>query len=354
GLIDDPEVPKKLEDAIVFKGTCEDMCPELETAERIVERRYDQLEKEYLGNGTFSAGPVPELMVKKLARSAAGQEAPLPNEVRTVKALRNTLDYLIDNVLANVELPSAHGFIWDRTRAIRRDLVFHSYFTDEEMLDRVYILENITRFHVVALHLMSEPGVNAGDFVEQQEHEQLGKTLTSLIHAYEDCQVRRIECENEEEFRAYNLLFNRRDEDALTKAQTLDWKFWGLSEVYQIAVELVEAYQSVWDSHGPLKNPAATSGYTEFDVTLSAFSKFFTIVQDSSVSYIMACFAEICFNDVRKSIIKCILKSYRRQKDQTKDWTLSKLNTYLRFDDEAEIVPWGEKHGLHFESGEEE
>ncbi|KAE8451898.1 hypothetical protein EG329_002739 [Mollisiaceae sp. DMI_Dod_QoI] len=353
GLIDDPDVPKRLEDAIVFKGTCNDMCPELEAAERIVERRYDQFEKDYLDDGSFSAIANPSKMIKKLARSAAGQEAPLPIDVRTVTALKATLDYLIDEILDKMDLAAVHGFIWDRTRAIRRDFVFHTYLTTEELLDRIYVLETIARFHVIALHQMSRKGVNAPDFVEQQEHEQLGKTLVSLVHAYEDCEVRQVECENEAEFRAYYLLFNRRDPGLQKRAQDWGWKFWGESEEVPLAASLVEACQNTWDTHGPLENPA-TKGNTQFDITQCAFSKFFTIVEDKSVSYTMACFAETCFNDIRKSIMKTILKAYRRQKDQTKDWTLSRLNTYLRFDDEADILLWGEKHGLHFESGDEE
>ncbi|KAF8865847.1 hypothetical protein BDZ45DRAFT_668264 [Acephala macrosclerotiorum] len=353
GLIDDPDVPKKLEYALVFKGTCDDMCPELEAAERIVERRYDQLEKDYLGNGVFSALPNPSKMIKKLARSAAGQDYPLPVEVRTLAALKRTLDYLIDEILGKMELASVHGFVWDRTRAIRRDLVFYSAMTNEELKDRVYILETIARFHVVALHQMSKKGIKAGDFVEQQEVEQLSKTLISILEAYRDCRKQGVECENEAEFRAYYLLFNHGNPGILKTAQDWGYKFWVESLEVQIAASLVEAYQNTWDAHGPLKNPA-TQGSTEFDIAQCAFSKFFSIVEDGSVSYTMACFAEICFNDIRKSIMKTILKAYRRQKDQTKDWTLSRLNAYLRFDEEADILPWGEQHGLHFESGEDE
>ncbi|CZR59223.1 uncharacterized protein PAC_09115 [Phialocephala subalpina] len=352
GLIDDPDVPKKLEFALVFKGTCDEMCPELEAAERIVERRYDQFEKDYLGNGEFSALPNPSKMIKKLARSAAGQDNPLPVEVRTVPALKRTLDYLIDEILGKMELASVHGFVWDRTRAIRRDLAFYPSWTNEELIDRVYILETIARFHVVSLHQMSKKGIKGG-FVEQQELEQLSKTLISILEAYGDCRKQQVECENEAEFRAYYLLFNRGNPGILKTAQDWGYKFWVESPEVQIAASLVEAFQNTWDAHGPLKNPA-TQGSSEFDIAQCAFSKFFSIVEDGSVSYTMACFAEICFNDIRKSIMTTILKSYRRQKDQTKDWTLSRLNAYLRFDEEADILSWGEQHGLHFESGDEE
>jgi hypothetical protein len=45
GLIDDPDKPKRLEDAITFVGTCQDMCPEFERIGRIVQKAVDRCEK---------------------------------------------------------------------------------------------------------------------------------------------------------------------------------------------------------------------------------------------------------------------------------------------------------------------
>jgi len=44
GTIDDPDVPKRLEDALDFVGTCMDMCPEFERVERSVQHSVDPLE----------------------------------------------------------------------------------------------------------------------------------------------------------------------------------------------------------------------------------------------------------------------------------------------------------------------
>lgn len=343
GYLDDPDKPKKLSEAIDFKGTCEDMCPEFEKVTRIVEHDVQSAEKEPSPDGQ-SYWPAPHKMVKALARSAAGQDAPLPEDVRSPTALRRTLDYLIDTVLGTNDLPAIHGFLWDRTRAIRRDFVFQqSSMTSQELLDQVYCLEQITRFHVVALHQMSHEDVVAEDFSEQQEVEQLGKALLSLIHAYEDCMAQGIHCENEPEFRAYYVLFNSHNTGILEAVQDWGWKYWGESDNIRTAVSLVEALQNIWDMQGPLKPHSAS------DIAQNAYHRFFSIIEDAKVSYTMACFAEIHFNKVRKAALKTILASYRKQRDQTTDWTLERLNTYLHFDNEDDVMTFGEAYGVQFD-----
>jgi len=44
GLIDDPDKPRRLEDAIPFVGECQDMCPEFERYEREYQKNLDKLE----------------------------------------------------------------------------------------------------------------------------------------------------------------------------------------------------------------------------------------------------------------------------------------------------------------------
>jgi len=351
GLFDDPDIPKNLSDAIDFNGICEDMCPDFEKANRIFERNVMGAETEIGPDG--QSYPAPHKMIKAFARSAAGQDAPLPMDVRSPAALTRTLDYLFKAVLGDDEdnLPKVHHFLWDRTREIRRDFVFQqSSMNASELPHQIYCLEYITRFHVIALHQMSKEGVTpAEEFSEQQEVEQLGKTLLSLIQTYDDCKVQGVESENEAEFRSYYALLNSRSPGILQTVQDWGWKYWGESDQIRTAVTLIEALQNTWDSRGPLKPQAA------MDVAQNAFSRFFAIVADKNVSYTMACFAEIHFNSVRKSILKTILSSYRKQRDQTKDWTLSKLNQFLRFDDEGDIISFGEAYGLNFDEvdGEE-
>jgi hypothetical protein len=343
GLIDDPEKRKTLQDAIDFKGICEDMCPEYEKIQRITELDVHQPEKD--PNTTFANTA---RMVKKLARSAAGQEAPLPMDVRSVRSLRRTLDYLIDDLLkSDGNLPVLHGFLWDRTRAIRRDFTFFSSLTPEELLTQVYVLENIARFHVTALHLLSQEGVAPEDFVEQQELEQLGKALLSLRDLYDDCDAQGITCKNEAEFRAYYLVFHANDPNILETLQR-QWRpsLWRDSDEVRTAVSLVEALQNTDDFHGPLKDAPslAASG---------ASHAYFRIMQDPSVSYTMACFAECHLPSLRRAILKKVKKALARPKETAKDVTAAVLNRFLLFDTIQEAIDFAELHDLEFSADEE-
>ncbi|KAK6584465.1 hypothetical protein PZA11_002689 [Diplocarpon coronariae] len=342
GVIDDPGKPKNLADAIDFKGTCEEMCPELEKIERLLEGRVDACEKGVRPDGSLTRHAVLDKMVKIHARSSAGQDAPLPSEVRTTAALRRTVDYLMKEVLTESNLSQVHGFLWNRTRALRRDFVFHSYLTSVELLDLVYCLETIARFHSLSLHLMSKPENYSEAFDTYQEFEQLVNTMISLLQAYDDCKAQGAVCKNEAEFRAYSILIQRKTHPGLQDmVQNWGWEVYEAKEV-KIALSLVEALANTWEMQGPLKPAAQT------DVAQNASTRYFEIVNDKNTSYTMACFAEIWFNDAREAIIRTILASYRKQRDQVKDWTLARLNVYLRFDDENDIIPWGEARNVIF------
>ncbi|GAB0136587.1 hypothetical protein EsDP_00004884 [Epichloe bromicola] len=344
GLIDDPEKRKALSDAIEFKGICEDMCPEFEKITRITELDVVPAEKD--ARTTYADT---SKMVKKLARSAAGQEAPLPMDVRSIPSLRRTLDYLLDDLLQNDgNLPVVHGFLWDRTRAIRRDFSFFSSLTPEETKTQAYVLENIARFHVTSLHLLSQEGKAPEDFVQQQELEQLGKALLSLRDVYDDCGEQGIKCENESEFRAYYLLFHARDPSILETLQR-QWKphHWRDSDDVRTAVSLVEALQDTHDFHGPLKDGPSLAAS-------AAFQAYFRIVQDPQVSYTMACFAECHFPQLRRSILQIVKRALSRPKDTAKDVTATALNEFLQFDTVQQAIDFAELHSLEFESNPED
>lgn len=343
GLIDDPEVRKKLSDAIDFRGICQDMCPEGEKVSRIVEYDVKLAEKTTSPDG-LEMWPNPDRMIKSFKRSAAGTDSPLPTEVRSPAALRRTVDYLIDDFLRSDEnLPSQHNFLWDRTRAIRKDFIFQNAMSAEERTDQIYCLENIARFHAVALHLLSQENFAAEDFSEQQEREQLGKTLLSLMQVYDECKdMEGVRMENEAEFRAYYLLFNAHDPFVMQQMQDWDDKFWFNSSEVQTVVTLIEAMQNVWNGRGPLRPQVAlTTGS-------ASFTTYFSIVEDRKVSYTMACFAEIHFTQIRRQLLKAIHRAYGRVRDGPKDLTARVLNSILRFDTEEQCIGFLEELEMEF------
>ncbi|KAL1895193.1 actin cytoskeleton and mitosis protein [Sporothrix stenoceras] len=343
GLIDDPKVRKRLDEAIDFKGICEEMCPEFEKIERIQQHNVMMAEKSESPDGTM--WPSPPLMVKALTRSSAGQEAPLPMDVRTVAALKRTLDHLIDDVLGDdSRLPAVHNFLWDRTRAIRRDFIFHSNMSEEEMRQQIYCFEVITRFHATSLHLLSQKGFAPEGFDQRQEREQLSKALLSLLQAYDDCKDRRIACANECEFRAYFILLNAHDPNFQHKVSEWGIELWYDSDDVQTAMTLAQAMQSIWDWRGPIKPTMPTT------TALGAFATFFRIIESPQISYTMACLAEMHFVHVRRGILRNMTRAYARARDSPKDLTLQALNDMLRFDTLDECWDFVLENKLEFSS----
>ncbi|OIW29493.1 hypothetical protein CONLIGDRAFT_576004, partial [Coniochaeta ligniaria NRRL 30616] len=344
-IIDHPDHKRRLEDALTFKGICEDMCPDYEQVTRICEYDVKKEEKRPAPNGG-DPWPEPSKMVKKFARSAAGIEEPLPMDVRSMDALKRSTDYLLGELLkTDDQLPSLHGYLWDRTRAVRKDFSFHSQKSSEEMQVMVYILETIARFHVVSLHLLSRKGVASDDFDQQQEVQQLGATLLSLNETYDDCRPRNLVCENEGEFRALYLLLNMHDTSVVEKS--LEWASqpWYNSTHMENAKSLIAALQSSDQVTGPFA-PRSLGTH----IAAPGFTKFFDLVGSKTVSYTMACMCEIHFTWLRQRILQTLVKGFARRRDWPKDITPRILNRMLRFDTDEEAVEFVKLHGFEFET----
>ncbi|KAK4163606.1 SAC3/GANP/Nin1/mts3/eIF-3 p25 family-domain-containing protein [Cladorrhinum sp. PSN259] len=339
--IDDPEKRRKLKDALPFKGICEEMCPDFERVARIAE--YDVKTEEKTQGPDGSMWPDPAKMVKKFGRSAAGQDAPLPMDVRSVGALQRTIDYLFKDLLQSENnLPSMHNYLWDRTRAVRKDFTFHSQKSREEMKVMVYIFETITRFHATALHLLSRKGFANDDFDQKQEIEQLGRTILSLMEAYDVCHDLGVVCPNEPEFRAYYLLLNAHDPSIPKRIITWGKETWFQSPEVQTALSLISVMDDIRETKGPLKPRRSPT------LSATAFRTFFTIVENPRVSYTMACIAEVHFTYVRQNILKNFVRGYARHRDAPRTITASDLNRVLRFDTDEEAVEFAELHGFEF------
>lgn len=202
-LVDSSAVRKNLDEAIVFQGTCQQMCPIFERVRRAYENNVLSLEKDPSGHVT------PELAVKAFSRPAAGQPPPLPSDVRPPDVLVNTLKYIVLNIVP--KLPQSHPFLWDRTRSIRQDFTYQNFQGPEALQS----FEIISRIHIVCLHRMAKAAVENGfDWSQQQELEQFSKCLQSLAEFYSHSKS-----ENEAEMRAYQLLLQLFDPEM---ASTVD------------------------------------------------------------------------------------------------------------------------------------
>ncbi|KAG0739637.1 hypothetical protein G6F23_008823 [Rhizopus arrhizus] len=294
GLIPDPNAPRRLEDAIDFRGTCETKCPEFEMIEREIQNNVDRLEMDENGNLDRNKA------VKAYRRSAAGNDQPLPADVRSPEALISTLDYLIKEVMSNYPLEKCHAFIRDRTRSIRQD------FTLQNIRDvtAVEVHERIARFHILCLHEMC--GMDESKFSEQQETEQLRKVLLSLMEFYEDLREEDIETPNEAEFRAYYIITHIRDKDVVRQISSQPAHIFKHPYVKQALKFHAMAQRSNEIEETSSRRNKAENAFG----SQNNYASFFKLVADPHTSFLMACLLETHFPEVRKGALKAMNVAY--------------------------------------------
>ncbi|XP_021528723.2 SAC3 domain-containing protein 1 isoform X1 [Aotus nancymaae] len=109
-------------------GTCPDMCPAAERAQRERERRLHRLE---VAPGWLQDPPRadppradPQRTVKEYSRPAAGKPRPPPSQLRPPSVLLATVRYLASEVAESADAARAEvaSFVADRLRAVRLDL----------------------------------------------------------------------------------------------------------------------------------------------------------------------------------------------------------------------------------------
>ncbi|KAG2229504.1 hypothetical protein INT48_002410 [Thamnidium elegans] len=290
GLIPNPDEQTNLEDAIDFRGSCTLKCPEFEMLERDMQNDLDDLEKDAEGNID------PDKAVKKYRRSAGGGEQPLSSDVHTPAALNKTLDYLVDNILANNSIEKCHKFVRDRTRSIRQDFTLQNI----RDLDAVATHERIARFHILSLHEMCE--YDEGTFSLSQEMEQLHKTLISLMEFYDDLRDKGIETENEAEFRAYHIISQIKDEDIVQRSIRLP--------VYIFKSQYITralTFRALSQRNNEiLETPSRRNKPENIEVCQNFYLHFFMLIADPGTSFLMACLLETHFSEVRKYALKAM------------------------------------------------
>ncbi|KAK2770238.1 hypothetical protein FQN53_005658 [Emmonsiellopsis sp. PD_33] len=350
GQMADPNQPTSLNRAITPTGTCTDMCPEFERVERVVQKMVDKSEK-FTDPETGVSQTMEAKMLKRFRRSAAGYDEQLPSDIRTPKTLLQTMNYLLRHVIEDDEsLGTTHKFIWDRTRSIRNDLSIQQLTQAQDVQIAVKCLERIARFHIVSLHLLSSPE-NTEPFDHHQEREQLNNTFLSLLYYYDDNRDL-IKFPNEDEFRAYYIVFSIHDQRPDLEARVQKWPRELLqSPRVQVALELFAAAGNTWEYQGTLdaKRPNA--------IAQGFYSRFFRLIRSDSVSYLLGCIAEIYFNQVRQTTIRSIWKAYCRhplsQQNKNQEWTVDDLTDALAFDDNDQTVAFCEEQDLELATNDD-
>jgi hypothetical protein len=237
--------------------------------------------------------------VKSFHRPAAGIDAPLPCDVRTPKALVETLHYLVEEILGKYEWQECQGFVRDRTRSIRQDFTYQNYEGDEI----VACTEIIIRFHLLGLYLYP-------DNEEYMELEQLDKSLTTLSHLYKhsqlpDAQGNYKRFPNEAEFRSYMIL--RKINDGYIERE--DFTKWPEevrnSEKVKHAIRINQAAQKYQRS-------AADGLYS-----MHYANTFFELVMSQETDFITACLLGIYFADIRRFALQAMAMNYMKTSKMT-------------------------------------
>ncbi|CAO1628269.1 unnamed protein product [Sympodiomycopsis kandeliae] len=346
GLLPDPDKPQDLSQATRFVGTCTDMCPEYERQEREFQGEGDELEV-YTGTTKLD----PSLAVKIYRRPAAGREVPLPDDVRPPIVLKKTLDYLFHNLMpsspTSAQFANVQGFLWNRTRAVRQDFIVQG----QGDLLTIECHERIARWHILSLHWrggsVDSQGEQRNDWPkdrdpwsEQQELEQLAKTLTSLNEFYDDLRINTGQSNpapNEAEFRAYHLILNLYDPEVLRSVELLPMEVFDC-EILQTAIQL-RSYVQRSNRQGPLRETILNT-----DSPMNFFSLFFkTIHTSSSVTYLLACILESKFASIRKGALKALCSNYNKvHKGPTSHF----IQTVLGADSTVQVIQWASTLGI--------
>ncbi|XP_019059317.1 PREDICTED: SAC3 family protein C isoform X2 [Tarenaya hassleriana] len=187
-------------DVSFIVGTCPDMCPERERANR--ERLRDLAVFERLNGNPVKTSK--DLAVKKFCRTLSAMDVEA-SDIRPLSVLEETLIHLL-NLLDSREHPFevVHDFIFDRTRSIRQDLSMQNIANERA----IYLYEKMVKFHVTSHHRLRRCSGSSISSMQHLNMEQLVKALTSLYNLYDANRKTDYIYENEAEYRSLYVLLH--------------------------------------------------------------------------------------------------------------------------------------------------
>ncbi|KAG9196050.1 hypothetical protein G6011_01171 [Alternaria panax] len=342
-----PEGQMRLVDSVKLYGLCQDMCPEYERVRRIVELDVKAPEctpdTQHLPSRSQRIADESR-MVKAYARSAAGMDVELVSEIRSPATCLRTLKYLYGR-LDEDDFQFLHSWLWDRTRAVRKDLRTQRIENRADIAILLTSLEYSARFYMLSAHHMARS--TKDDYSHQQDVEQLNQTLISLKERYADNRRANIISECEAEFWAYRLILA-----PIYASTQLE------NELHRLPSDLRNnpRVQTALEIFRLLKTIIIHNNYKSFVQCQSNWKRLWELVKSPRVSYLMACAAAISFNRVRHVALDVVWRCYRvglfRHQVPVEFWTTDKLREVLGMDTESEAVEFCEAHGFVFEVNE--
>nr|XP_018685105.1 PREDICTED: SAC3 family protein C isoform X1 [Musa acuminata subsp. malaccensis] len=182
-------------------GTCPDMCPAKERAQRESLRDLSVFER-LNGNPARTS---PHLAVKKFCRTISTVDIQ-ESDIRSPPVLQRTLKHLI-NLVNSEEHPFevVHDFVFDRTRSIRQDLSMQNIIDDQA----ISMYEEMVKFHIVSHNrLAMHWGKSDLSSLCHLNIEQLMKCLLTLFKLYDLNRLSRSLHTNEAEFYSFFVLLH--------------------------------------------------------------------------------------------------------------------------------------------------
>ncbi|WBW74691.1 nuclear export factor Sac32 [Schizosaccharomyces osmophilus] len=329
---------KHWQESTILVGTCTQMCPEFEVAERTIQKSIHPYEKH-----PETHQPDPEFTVKAYHRPAAGKGPILPSDVRPPAILRKTTEYLLQQVLRKHPFHEAHAFVRDRTRAIRQDFSVQSSFTNES----IYCHELIARFHIVSLHeLKGQPA-----FSSQQEIEQLSKVLYTLGQLYDYKRMKNQANRHEPEFRAYMVLLSLGD--PAISVETLSWSPDLIEKpIVQTALALHSYAQRNNHTEQRFKHvDLSLISSTNTEAAPNFYTRFFKVAKGFKTTFLMACILDMFLPSLRTGALKAMKKSYLSAHANI---PFSDLLRILSLPRNEELIKICKSHGLQIEFTDEQ
>jgi len=293
-------------------GLCLDMCCERER----ITREYQRLYKSYEVDPETRALN-PSLMVTEYSRAAADQAMTSPYDLRPGSVLLRTTNYLITNIMDKFDQGREQGdwynFLWDRLRAIRKELT-QQHLRDEMAIE---VLERCTRFHIFCSAFLSEYPRDAFD------PKLNDKMLIGCLDQLHECYITHKQSNNQSalknlaEFTSYMLLINlREDNETLLRIRRLIEDLTEEPEL-QVALNIQRA------------------------LLMNNTTKFFSLIEKKA-TLLQSCLLHRYFNIIRLKRLNGLIITSSRANDEVR---LNELTNLFGLDNDDETKEYLEQFG---------
>ena len=333
------------------------MCSEREMKEREEQKLLSVFEldpkKTYYDNKTqqIIKKIKPEFAIQAYTRSGGDLNKVDPLDLRTPKALRDTMNYILNEIIDSdkfknkkftnllpIDFKEICLFVIDRFRAIRKNFTILNNMKSNK--NCIICHEQIARFLIICLNETIDIKTIKGEQgLYNLNMEQLNLTLTSLSNFYEYSEKQKILepnnndiyiSPNKEEFLSYFILFS-------LKQKPIEF----MSILSKISYQLRKG-----------KKLSLVLKISKSILTKDAFL-FMKILKSKECDYLTSCLMVLFFNEIRFNFMNSISYEKKPNVDEVKhDYLINKMSIKeiidkLPFEDENEVINFLDWYGIN-------